>query len=171
MTDERTQDEGDTRWHGRILAVDEAPNLRRAAYLRIAAQTQHFEVETGLLALFSRLLGTSPPYTLILVPLVAAGRLSAPDEFLGESIDRWVARHAPGYEGRFLYYGAPDLVRTAPAGAPVVELPALPTRKQIERCEEAIDAAIERIRVRLRERRRAEREARRKARRGGEGDQ
>jgi len=169
MTDESAKH--GIRWRGQFLVVDETPELRQDAYFRLAAQTQHFEIETGLFALFPRLLGTSPPYTLVLVPLVATGRLSAPDEFVGDSLERWAARHAPGYLGRFLYYGSRDLVQAAPAGASVVELPPNPSRRDIERCEEAIDAAIERIRVMLKERRKAARQARQATLREGEEGQ
>lgn len=166
METDSVSTEAALRWRGRFLVVDEWPDVHRDAYLALAAQAQHFEIETGYLSLFERLQGTSPPYTLVLAPLVASGRLSAPDEFVGESLERWAARNAPGYSGRFLYYGPADLVRTAPAEAPVVRLPARPSPEDIERLGEAIDAAIERVRAQLRAQREADQQARRAARQG-----
>lgn len=152
------------RWRGRLLVIDDAPDVRADAYVALADQSQYFEIETSLTHGFQRLIATSPPYTLVFVPLTAAGRIGPPDRFVGEAAEEWARRHAPGYAGRFVYYGAVEIVNQAPEGTPTAVLPAMPSDADIERFAKAIDDAIERVRLQLREQRKAEREAKRLAR-------
>lgn len=140
------------RWRGSFLVFDDQPDLRSEIYLAWDEAGATVEIETDLLLAFERM--RRGRFSIVFVPIAAAGRIGPPEDTAAEVMDRWAELHAPNYAGRFLYYGSKSEVnrmRQEAPSAPVIELPDRLGEHDIERSMDAMDDMIERIKRKFRE--------------------
>lgn len=105
--------------HTKILALDDAPELREALYLSWGNQPRDVDIEEGSFSVdvsanFAGAVATANRglYTAVMCPLVAA----APDVqglFVGIHFEATLVSLNENYEGRVLYYGTHEAIAWA----------------------------------------------------------
>jgi hypothetical protein len=130
-----------------MLVADPLPGRRAEAYAAWQARGGIVDIETDFHRAFSRMRHTS--YTLVLMPVAAAGFRPAPEGFVGEFVAEWVADYAPNYAGRVIYYGAEDVVRAVVPRSrrhdpehPVLILPPSPSATELTRATAMLEQVL-----------------------------
>jgi hypothetical protein len=138
-------------WRSTLLVYDETPSAHAELYRAWEEHGASIDVETGFVELLARIRNSARKYHFVLIPVSAFGTISHSGVPAWEILDGWAQQHAPGYRGRFVYYGPTVLMgRRIPAAQqkqlalPLLNLPLFPPPQSIRRATEEMGTLIER---------------------------
>ena len=86
-----------------MLAIDAAPELRRALYEDWARRGLTVDLEDRVYHAAERMRSTR--YTMVWAPVELGSTIEGEEANMLEVLEAWIAVHAPSYRGRMLYYG------------------------------------------------------------------